>query len=360
MNWQLFKLPVIAAAVVAFSPNAQAAAAVASAHPEATAAGVKILEMGGNAFDAAVAITSTIAVVEPAGSGIGGGGFWLLHDASTNRSTMLDVREKAPLAATRDMYLDENGAVIPGLSIGGPLSAGIPGEPAALVWLAENYGSLPLSVTLRPAIEAARKGFAVTERYRSLVGWRKDLLNQYPATAQIFLDNGDVPELGHLIVQQDLADTLELLADQGHEGFYGGAVADALVAAIRDVGGIWTIQDLAEYQVVIRKPVEITYRDMQITSAALPSSGGIVLAESLNILENYDMNFLEETDFMHVTVEAMRRSYRDRAEYMGDTDFVDVPVEMLTSKYYAKGLSQSIRMDRASESADLHRHPGLM
>jgi gamma-glutamyltranspeptidase/glutathione hydrolase len=266
---------------------------------------------------------------------------------------MLDGREKAPLAATRDMYLDENGDVIPGLSIGGPLSAGIPGEPAALVWLAENYGSLPLNVTLRPAIEAARNGFAVTERYRSLVEWRKELLNQYPATAQIFLDNGEVPELGHLIIQQDLADTLELLADQGHEGFYGGAMADALVAGITDVGGIWTIQDLAEYQVVIRKPVEITYRDMQITSAALPSSGGIVLAESLNILENYDMNFLEETDFMHVTVEAMRRSYRDRAEYMGDTDFVDVPVEMLTSKNYAKGLSQSIRMDHASESADL-------
>ena len=335
------------------SNSSLAASGVASAHPVATAAGIKMLELGGNAFDAAIAVTSTIAVVEPAGSGLGGGGFWLLYDAKQDQSLMVDGREKAPLAASRDMYLDASGEVIEGLSINGPLSAGIPGEPAALAWIAENYGRLPLSASLQPAIDAAENGFAVTERYRRQVGWRKDLLNSYPAAAEIFLDEGAVPELGHLIVQKDLANTLRAIAEKGHAGFYSGEIARALVDGIRAEGGIWSLQDLAQYHIQIRQPVKIDYRDMQITAAALPSSGGIVLAEILNILENYPLEELSEVDSMQVVVEAMRRAYRDRAAYMGDTDFVDVPVEMLTSKLYAQGLNQSIRMDRASESAAL-------
>ncbi len=335
------------------SNSSLAASGVASAHPVATAAGIKMLELGGNAFDAAIAVTSTIAVVEPAGSGLGGGGFWLLYDAKQDQSLMVDGREKAPLAASRDMYLDASGEVIEGLSINGPLSAGIPGEPAALAWIAENYGRLPLSASLQPAIDAAENGFAVTERYRRQVGWRKDLLNSYPAAAEIFLDEGAVPELGHLIVQKDLANTLRAIAEKGHAGFYSGEIARALVDGIRAEGGIWSLQDLAQYHIQIRQPVKIDYRDMQITAAALPSSGGIVLAEILNILENYPLEDLSEVDSMQVVVEAMRRAYRDRAAYMGDADFVDVPVEMLTSKLYAQGLNQSIRMDRASESAAL-------
>ena len=335
------------------SNSSLAASGVASAHPVATAAGIKMLELGGNAFDAAIAVTSTIAVVEPAGSGLGGGGFWLLYDAKQDQSLMVDGREKAPLAASRDMYLDASGEVIEGLSINGPLSAGIPGEPAALAWIAENYGRLPLSASLQPAIDVAENGFAVTERYRRRVGWRKDLLNSYPAAAEIFLDEGAVPELGHLIVQKDLANTLRAIAEKGHAGFYSGEIAHALVDGIRAEGGIWSLQDLAQYHIQIRQPVKIDYRDMQITAAALPSSGGIVLAEILNILENYPLEELSEVDSMQVVVEAMRRAYRDRAAYMGDTDFVDVPVEMLTSKLYAQGLNQSIRMDRASESAAL-------
>ena len=331
----------------------KAAAGVASAHPAATQAGIQILEQGGNAFDAAIAVTSTIAVVEPAGSGIGGGGFWLLYDSASGDTVMLDGREKAPLAATRDMYLDDQGNVVPGLSINGALSAGIPGEPAALVWLAENYGKLPLSQTLAPAIYAARNGFAVTERYQSLVGWRKELLLEHPAAAEIFLHDGEVPALGAPIIQEELAKTLELIADKGHDGFYSGELAEKLVAGVQDAGGIWTMEDLAQYFVAVRKPVTFEYRDMQITSAALPSSGGLVLAESLNILENYDLVGLEEQEFIHLTVEAMRRAYRDRAEYMGDPDFVDVPTEMLVSQFYADGLSQSIRMDRASPSSEL-------
>jgi gamma-glutamyltranspeptidase/glutathione hydrolase len=344
---------ILFAGILLFSPGAFAAAGVASAHPLATAAGIKMLKMGGNAFDAAIAVTSTLAVVEPASSGMGGGGFWLLHDAANDKSIMVDGREKAPLAATRDMYLDENGNVIPDISINGPLSVGIPGEPAALVWLAQNYGALPLTTSLQPAIDAARNGFAVTERYHSLADWRKDLLNQYPAAAVIFLDNGETPEIGHLIIQEDLANTLESIANNGHAGFYQGDVATALVDGFRDVGGIWTMQDLAEYQVVIREPVSIDYRGMKVTSTALPSSGGLVLAEMLNILENHDVANMDEADFIHVNVEAMRRAYRDRAQYMGDSDFVDLPMEMLQGKDYADGLNQSIRMDAASTSASL-------
>ena len=328
-------------------------AGVASAHPAATAAGIKMLEMGGNAFDAAIAITATIAVVEPAGSGLGGGGFWLLHQAKTGESVMLDGREKAPIRATQNMYLDEQGNVIADISIDGALSAGIPGEPAALAWLAENYAALPLSTTLQPAIDAARNGFAVTPGYQNLVEWRKDVLLQNPAAAEVFLHDGAVPVLGSLIIQPDLANTLEILAAQGHSGFYQGEIANALVKGVQDAGGIWSLEDLAQYQIVLRQPIVFDYRNIKVTSATLPSSGGLVLATSLNILENYDLTNMSETELIHITVEAMRRAYRDRAEFMGDTDFVEVPIEMLQSQSYANGLNQSIRVDRASKSAEL-------
>ena len=346
-------LKILILTICLFSHSAWSAAGVASAHPMATAAGVQILQQGGNAFDAAIAVTSTLAVVEPAGSGMGGGGFWLLYDAKTDKSEMLDGREKAPLAATADMYLDAQGNVVEGLSIDGGLAAGIPGQPAALVWLAENYGSLPLSVTLAPAIEAARNGFTVTERYRRTMGWRLDLVKSHKTTASIFLLDNEIPPLGHRIVQVDLAATLEAIASEGRDGFYTGEIAEKLVKGANEAGGIWTLQDLEQYQVAIRQPVTAEFNGMKLTSAALPSSGGLVLAQSLNILENYNLVDMSENEFTHVTVEAMRRAYRDRAEFMGDTDFVDVPVKMLANKNYANGLSQSIRMDRATPSINL-------
>ena len=309
-----------------------------------------MLEMGGNAFDAAVAISSTLAVVEPGSSGMGGGGFWLLYDAAKRQSIMLDGREKAPLQASRDMYLDDQGDIIARLSVDGPLSAGIPGQPAALVWLAENYGSLPLSVLLEPSINAAKKGFEVSDDLQSKIKWRKILLENYPSTAEIFLDGGDIPEVGELLVQEDLANVLQALAERGHDGFYSGPVAQTLVQGVQEAGGIWTIEDFNQYEVAVRDPVVFTYRKMKVTAAALPSSGGIVLAEALNILENYEISKLDDADLIHVVVEAARRAYRDRAAYLGDPDFVSVPVDMLISKNYASGLNQSIRMDTATKS----------
>lgn len=358
-------LALLVGALVWFVRGPGVDAGVASADPLATAAGIGILEMGGNAFDAAVAVSAALAVVEPAGSGLGGGGFWLLHTVENGNDVMLDGREKAPLAATRDMYLDEDGEVIAGLSIDGALAAGIPGEPAALAWLAENYGSLPLSTLLAPAIRLAEEGFPVNEPYRERAGRRRDALNASPAAADIFLRDGEVPPENEIIVQHDLAATLKALASAGHDGFYRGEVAQKLVDGVRAAGGLWTLEDLAAYEVKLREPVTVRYRDMKITSAAPPSSGGLVMALALNILAGYEVDVGSESgdesggesgftpDFVHLAVEAMRRAYRDRAQYMGDADFVEVPAAMIVDPHYAAGYRQSIRLDRATLSESL-------
>lgn len=328
-------------------------AAIASAHPLATAAGFEILAAGGNAFDAAVAVSATLAVVEPYSSGIGGGGFWLLHRAADGFETMLDGRERAPLAATRDMYLDAQGGVQTHLSMDGALAAGIPGEPAALVHLAENYGRLPLAVSLAPAIRHARAGFEVDRIYQRLARFRADALNKSPETAGIFLADGRPPEPGHRIRQPELAVTLEVLAREGHKGFYAGPVAERLIAGVRAAGGIWTHEDLAQYRVVERTPIRGEYRGIKVTTAAPPSSGGVLLVSMLNLLAGYDLEALDEVTRIHVIVESLRRAYRDRAEYLGDPDFVSLPIARLIHPFYADGLRASIRLDRATPSASL-------
>ena len=327
--------------------------AVASAHPLATQAGHEILAAGGNAFDAAVAITATLAVVEPASSGLGGGGFWLLHRASDNLEIMLDGREKAPLAAHRDMYLDAKGEVIPNLSVDGALAAGIPGTPAALEYLAKHYGRLPLARSLAPAIKLAREGFSIDEGFRNLAKFRLEALRSSQATAQVFLDNHEVPASGTVIKQPDLAKTLQAIAEQGARGFYQGSIATRLVKGVRAAGGIWTEQDLAEYKVVEREPVRGEYHGMRIISAPPPSSGGVALLTMLNILAAYDLETLPSTTRTHLLIEAMRRAYRDRADYLGDPDFVKIAVARLTDPDYAAGLRAGIRSDRATPSDSL-------
>jgi gamma-glutamyltranspeptidase/glutathione hydrolase len=250
-------------------------AAIASAHPLATRAGMEILAAGGNAFDAAVAVSAALAVVEPYSSGIGGGGFWLLHRVRDGHEVMVDGREKAPLAARRDMYLDTDGTVIPGLSVDGALAAGIPGEPAALVHISRRYGRLSLRRNLQPAIRLAREGFTVDAHYRKLAQFRLGALRNDPQAAAIFLQDDEVPAVGQRIVQPDLADTLESIARFGNGGFYRGPVARKLVDGVRAAGGIWTLEDLAQYRVVEREPVHAEFRGLRITSAAPPSSGGV-------------------------------------------------------------------------------------
>ena len=328
--------------------------AIASAHPLATAAGFEIIGKGGNVFDAAVAVSATLAVVEPSGSGLGGGGYWLLHREQDGFETMIDGREKAPLAAHQAMYLDKKtGKVIPGLSLDDALAAAIPGMPAALAHLSEKYGRLPLAESLQPAIRAAQTGFAIGERYRKLLKFRAGTIKKHPQTAQIFLTDGDIPKAYSILRQPDLAYTLKQLADSGRDGFYGGEIADKLVSGVNKAGGIWTKQDLASYQVVEREPVKGSYRGIKITSAAPSSSGGIVLIEALNLLSGYDLTQADELTRKHLIVEAMRRAYHDRALYLGDPDFIDMPVKRLLNEDYAAGLRSSLRPDQALPSAML-------
>ncbi len=327
--------------------------AIASAHYLATEAGHEILAQGGNAFDAAIAVSSTLAVVEPTSSGLGGGAFWLIHRAEDGFQTMVDAREQAPAAAHKDMYLDEEGNVNRDLAVNGPLAAGIPGEVAGLEHLAENYGRLPLAVSLQPAIRIAREGFPVDKKFNAIVGWRIDSINRWPAAADAYLVDGEAPPIGHIIKLPDLAWVLETIAERGAEGFYSGPVAERLVKGVRDAGGIWTMEDLAAYVVKERDPIRTMYGDYELVTAPPPSSGGVALAEILNILDAYPINDLKPVLRTHLVVEAMRRAYRDRAIYLGDPDFVDVPVEMLTSRYYADGLRASIRLDRATPSSML-------
>ncbi|MCC1496918.1 gamma-glutamyltransferase [Alcanivorax sp. 1008] len=329
------------------------AAAISSAHPLATEAGFAVLDQGGNAFDAAIAVSAALAVVEPYSSGMGGGGFWLLHDAANGRNVMIDGREKAPGAASRDMYLDNRGAVVRDWAINGPSAAGIPGQPAALAHLAAGYGKLPLSVTLAPAIRLAKDGFQVEEHYRRMANYRRDVLNRSPEARHIFLNNGEVPPVGHLIVQPELARLLELLADQGHDGFYRGELAQKLVDGVINNGGLWSMEDLANYQVVEREPVTGTFRGAKIISAAPPSSGGVVLIQALNILERFNNGQPDPALLPHLAVESMRRAYRDRALHLGDPDFVDMPINRLLDKDYATALAASIKLDQATPSASL-------
>jgi gamma-glutamyltranspeptidase/glutathione hydrolase len=295
--------------------------------------------MGGNAFDAAVAITGALAVVEPTGSGLGGGGFWLLHRESDGFQTMIDGRERAPLAATADMYLDEEGNIVRGLSRDGPLAAGVPGEPAAMVYLASTYGTLPMTTLLAPAIRYAEEGVALTHSLRRSLERRRQSLNA--EAAEIFLVGGKMPEVGDLIRQEDLARTLRRIAEKGHDGFYAGETSRLLVEASERDGGIWSQEDFDQYRVVERDPIVFSYRDARIVSAPPPSSGGVVLAQMMQILEALPT---EEAaaGLYHQLIEAMRQAYQDRALYLGDSDFVDIDIARLTSKSYAQEKAATI------------------
>ncbi|MHB8728474.1 MAG: gamma-glutamyltransferase [Sulfuricaulis sp.] len=350
----MFRLPRLLLFLVALLPlttwaaQAHPAAGVASAHPLATQAGQEILAHGGNAFDAAVAVAAALAVVEPYYSGLGGGGFFLLHRARDNFDVMIDARERAPLAATRDMYLDRHGAPVPGASIDGPLAAGIPGIPAGLARLAEKYGRLPLKQSLAPAIRLARAGFAVTALYGKMTLRQRDRLEKSPDMGRIFLLHGFIYPPGEKLRQPELARTLERLAARGRAGFYAGVTAKRLVNGVRAGGGIWSLKDLAEYRVAERPPVRGVYRGVRVTTAALPSSGGVILMEMLNMLQGFDLAAMDKTHRDQTVIEAMRLAYRDRARYLGDPDFVHVDVAHLIDPAYAAQLRKEMRrLDQA-------------
>ncbi|MFL6593086.1 MAG: gamma-glutamyltransferase [Luteimonas sp.] len=334
-----------------------AGAAVASGHALATEAGLAILREGGNAFDAAVAVSSTLSVVEPISSGLGGGGFFLLHDGRTGKDVFLDARETSPASAAPQAFLDGHGALDPNRSQNGPWSAGIPGLPAALVDLAGKYGRLPLKRSLAPAIRIARDGFPVYARLERGYASRRTVMERYPGTRAVYLADGDPPQVGETMKQPELALTLQRLADKGFDGFYRGDVADKLLASVRAEGGRWTAAELAGYRVRERAPLKFRYRDWDITTAPPPSSGGIALAEILQIAAGWNLHELDPAHRTHVLVEAMRRAFRDRTIYLGDPDFVRMPIARLMSPDYAAGLRASIHPDKATPSELLPAQP---
>jgi gamma-glutamyltranspeptidase/glutathione hydrolase len=339
--------------LVAAAPTAPDSAGIASAHPLATAAGHEILEAGGNAFDAAVAVSAALGVVEPYASGLGGGAFWLLHAAHEQRDVFLDAREVAPAAATADMYLDADGEPVKGASLNGPLAAGIPGQAAGLERLSKRYGRLPLSASLAPAIRLAEEGFPAHRRLLLGLRFRSSTAKRWPAFGEIYSPGGRQVESGEIIRQPDLARTLRRFAAGEADEFYRGETANLLVEGNRAAGGIWTLEDFDKYRIVEREPLSFEYEGTRIVSAPPPSSGGIAIANILNILDGYDLESVDSATRKHLIVESMRRAYRDRAAYLGDADFVTVPVARLIDPAYAAGQRVSIRADRATPSETL-------
>ena len=347
-----------AAQAASVPPVAAENGMVVTAQHLATRVGVDVLKDGGNAVDAAVAVGYALAVVYPAAGNLGGGGFMTLQLAD-GRKTFLDFREKAPLAATAHMYLDKDGNVIKGLSTQGHLSVGVPGTVSGLEYARAQYGTLPRRALIEPAIRLAQDGFVLqpgdTEMLQAAAAdFRKD-----PATAAIFLNQGEAFQAGQKLVQADLARTLKAVAEQGEAGFYQGAVGRALVASSQAGGGIITQADLDQYQTRELKPIECSYRGYGIVSAPPPSSGGVVICEVLNILEGYPMKTLgfRSAQAVHYQIEALRHAYADRNSYLGDPDFVKNPLDRLLDKAYAGRIRAAIAPNKAGISKEIK--PGV-
>lgn len=332
------------------APQKPHADAIASASSYATDAGMAMLNQGGNAFDAAVAVASMLGVTEPHHSGMGGGGFILIYDAKKQQYVFIDARDTAPQAARKNMYLDTKGNIIPGASLNGAISTAIPGTPAGLAYLANRYGNLPLKTTLAPAIKKAKQGMVVDKLYQRQMKLRLDAVRQSPAAAKIFLENNNVPKVGHVIKQDDLANTMNRFAEDGADGFYRGEVAEQLVQGVRAAGGIWTLNDLKKYRIVIRKPLIGHYKDMTIITSPPPSAGGVALITMLNILDHFKIQAVPPMTRMQLIIEAMRRAFWDRANFLGDPAFIIMPIKHLTSKWHARKLARDILPNRATPS----------
>jgi len=331
---------------------------VVTEEARATSIGVEILKKGGNAIDAAVAVGFALAVTFPSAGNIGGGGFMLLRLAQDNRIIAIDYRETAPFAATKEMFLNEVGAADPKKSRDEGLAVGVPGTVAGLALAHQKYGSgkFTLAELISPAIKLAREGLIVDSELADSIAKSKDVLARWPSSSQIFLRaDGSVPQKDELLVQRDLAETLEAIAQQGPKAFYQGPIAEALAGSVRAAGGIMTTEDLAQYEAVERKSVRGSYHDYEIFSMPPPSSGGVHLIQILNILDGFDLAPLGAASGQaaHIRIEAMKLAYADRAEYLGDPDYVKIPVAGLISKEYAGELRKQIDPDHAKAAGDI-------
>ncbi len=334
---------------------------VVSAHREASAAGVEVLKAGGNAVDAAVATGFALAVTFPVAGNIGGGGFIVIRQPD-GQATTFDYREKAPGAAQRDMFLDENGDFVPDRSQRGYLASGVPGSVAGMLAAHAKYGKLPLGRVLAPAIRLAEEGFVLSHRQAQRFNGYRPEFKPYPSTVKYFLKPDTTQRWleGDLFTQRDLGRVLRRIAEQGRDGFYKGPTADLIVAEMRRGGGLITHADLEAYQAVERAPLVGRYRGRRVITMGPPSSGGVALLQLLNAVEPYDIRALgwNGSATVHLMGEAMRRAYADRAEFLGDPDFVEMPIETLASKPYTQERMHSFNPYRADTSARLsHGNP---
>ncbi len=329
-------------------------AVVSSGKYEASKIGRTIIENGGNAVDAAVAVAFTLGLVEPNATGLGGGGFMTMRSAETGEIKFINFRECAPAAATPDMWqVDAEGKVIGGQNMSGGKAVGVPGTVAGMLYALENYGTMSRDEIVAPIIELAEKGFTVTPTFSADMNNTYDKLMLYSESGKIFLKDVDgmlLPyDVGDNFVNKDYAKTLRLIAKDGADVFYKGEIAKAMVSAVQKYGGLLTMEDLANYQVEVMEPVHGTYRGYDIYSSPSPSSGGTIILEILNILENFDIPSMEHdsAEKQHLVGSAFAMAYADRGEYMGDTKYVDVPVNGLANKDYAAKLAAKIDMDTA-------------
>lgn len=358
-RWQGVLALALLVALPAWAATPYRGGAVATAHPVASAAALEMLNKGGNATDAAVAAAFVLAVVGPYHSGVGGGGFALVHEAKKGATSVLDFREVAPRAATRDMYV-KDGQVVPGLSTDGATSVAVPGAVAGYLELLKKHGKLSPAVVLAPAIRAAREGFWVTPKYQQMATSRLSCLAKDPEAARIFLAKNaegawDVPPIGHLVKQPDLARTLQAIAKQGAKAFYTGPIAKAIADTVKAGGGVLTQEDLANYKTRSHAPLEGTYRGHRILTMPPPSAGGLAVVQVLGALERRYPQGLPYRDprALHTYAEAVRRVYVDRVKYLGDPAFVEIPLQRLASPGYIADLAGSIDPDKATPSASL-------
>ena len=329
---------------------------VATQNPYASAVGARILEQGGNAVDAAVAIGFTLAVTYPRAGNLGGGGFMLVHDAAKDDTVAIDYRELAPIKASRHMYLDENGEVDRARSFFSHLAAGVPGTVAGMWYAHQHYGQLPWKDLVAPAIELARDGFEVSYDMSVLLVTQRDRLCRNTTTCNYFFkDDGEPYKPGDRFVQADLARTLELIAERGAKGFYEGETAEKIAAEMARGGGLVDLESLAAYKVDVREPLAGDYRGWTVVTMPPPSSGGVHVLQMLNILEHFDVAAMgsESADSVHLLAEVARLAYADRSKHLGDPDYFNVPVSWLTGKEYGKRLAETIDMTRARPSAEV-------
>ena len=352
--WSVVVVP--AANAASMRPVAAEKGMVVSAQHLATQVGVDILKHGGSAIDAAVAVGYALAVVYPSAGNLGGGGFMTIWFAD-GRKTFLDFREKAPGEASRDMYLDKDGNVLKGLSTTGWLAVGVPGTVSGLEYARKKYGTMTRAALIGPAIELAEDGFILDQGDVDMLASATEDFRKFPATAEIFLNNGQPFVAGQRLVQRDLADTLRLIRKQGVDGFYRGRTAAAIVKASRAGGGIFDQEDLNRYRTRELAPVECDYRGYHVISAPPPSSGGVATCEMLNILEGYPLRELGwgSAQALHYEIEAMRHVFADRYSLLGDPDFVSNPVHELIDKRYSAKIRDFITVDKAGISSDIRQ-----